>query len=30
MAIGMLVMHWDERVGVEVIGKYPEDSYGCL
>jgi len=25
MAIGMLVMHWDERVGVEVIGKYPEE-----
>jgi len=25
MAIGMLVMHWDERVGVEIIGKYPEE-----
>ncbi len=25
MAIGMLVMHWDERVGVEVLAKYPEE-----
>jgi len=25
MAIGMVVMHWDERIGVEIIGKYPEE-----
>jgi hypothetical protein len=24
MAIGIVVMHWDERVGVDIIGKYPE------
>src|SRR6056297_1869525 len=26
MPTGLVVMHWDERVGVEVIGAYPEEA----
>jgi len=26
MPTGLVVMHWDERVGVEIIGSYPEEA----
>jgi len=26
MPLGMLIMHWDERIGVEVLGAYPEEA----
>jgi len=26
MPTGMVVMHWDERIGVEVLGSYPEEA----
>ncbi len=25
MPMGMLIMHWDERVGINVLGAYPEE-----
>jgi hypothetical protein len=25
MPIGMVIMHWDERVGVEILGNYPDE-----
>jgi hypothetical protein len=25
MPTGLVVMHWDERVGVEILGEYPEE-----
>jgi hypothetical protein len=25
MPLGVIVMHWDERVGVEVVAKYPDE-----
>ena len=26
MPTGLVVMHWDERVGVEIVGAYPEEA----
>lgn len=26
MPTGLVVMHWDERVGVEILGAYPEEA----
>ena len=25
MPTGLVIMHWDERVGVEILGAYPEE-----
>jgi len=26
MPTGLVIMHWDERVGVEIVGAYPEEA----
>lgn len=26
MPTGMVIMHWDERIGVEILGAYPKET----